>query len=99
MPDDPTQPRANAAGQTRWLTAQDVADLYGVSRQWVYENKTRIGYSRLSDGPGAHIRFSADDVERHLTQRSYDARPKQGRRTRASHRVVERVERVERIAR
>jgi hypothetical protein len=41
----------------RMLTAAAVAERFGVSRSWVYENADRLGAVRLGSGSRARMRF------------------------------------------
>jgi hypothetical protein len=96
--DHPARPRANAAGQStgRWITAQQVADEYAVSRQWVYENKTRIGYHPIGDGPSSPIRFDRADVDRFMEMRRHRAHARRGRPRQPLRKTGYRVERTKR---
>jgi hypothetical protein len=72
MDTDPGRPRvAETPGPStgRWLSAKEVAIEYGIGRQWVYENKAKIGYTKMGDGRAAQVRFDRDDVERFMRAR------------------------------
>src|SRR4051812_42729592 len=43
--------------QSRYLTAREVADRYGVSPAWVRAHAERLGARRLGDGPRPRLRF------------------------------------------
>jgi hypothetical protein len=44
------------------LTAAEVAERFGVSRRWVYDNRDELGAVRLGSGPKGRLRFDADTV-------------------------------------
>jgi hypothetical protein len=47
----------------RYLDARQVAERYGVTRQWVYAHKASLGVVALGRGPKARLRFDAARVE------------------------------------
>ena len=53
--------------EPEWLSAAEVAERFGVSADFVYRNKVRLGARPLSGGPKARLRFNAAEVERALT--------------------------------
>jgi hypothetical protein len=44
------------------LTAAQVAERFGVSRDWVYEHADELGAVRLGDGPRGRLRFDVEKV-------------------------------------
>ena len=42
---------------TRWLSATEVADLLGVTRNTVYERAEELGVVRIGSGPKPRLRF------------------------------------------
>jgi Helix-turn-helix domain len=74
------------------MTAQQVAEEYGVSRQWVYENKQRIGYSRINDGPSSPIRFDREVVDRFMEKRFHRPVARRGRPRQTLRKTGYRVE-------
>ena len=44
------------------LSAAEVAELFGVSRRWVYENAEALGAGRLGSGARPRLRFDPDEV-------------------------------------
>jgi predicted DNA-binding transcriptional regulator AlpA len=46
-----------AARQTEWLDALEVARRLGVSREWVYEHAEELGATRLGSGRRPRLRF------------------------------------------
>lgn len=54
------------AGATRarkkMLTATEVAELFGVSRRWVYDHAEVLGARRLGTGTRPRLRFDPDEV-------------------------------------
>lgn len=51
----------------RLLTAEQVADRFGVGAAWVREHAVELGALRLGDGPRPRLRFNADTVADALT--------------------------------
>ena len=51
------------------LTASQVAERFGVGRDWVYEHSVPLGALRLGDGPRARLRFNAVEVAAALISR------------------------------
>jgi excisionase family DNA binding protein len=49
------------------VSAQEVADYLGCSRDYVYEHAVELGARRLGTGPKARLRFSLEDVEAAIT--------------------------------
>lgn len=58
--EEPAGPAAPDVAQL--LTAQEVADRFGLSRDWVYEHKTRLGAIPLSEGRRPRLRFDPQRV-------------------------------------
>lgn len=52
------------------LTAQQVADRFGLSAEWVRNNAADLGVLRLGDGPRPRLRFEAEVVLAALTART-----------------------------
>jgi hypothetical protein len=50
-------------GVPSWLSADQVADVLGVERGFVYEHAADLGGRRLGDGPRARLRFRLKDIE------------------------------------
>lgn len=44
------------------LSAAEVAELFGVSRRWVYDNAEALGARRLGAGARPRLRFDPDEV-------------------------------------
>lgn len=44
------------------VSAEEVAQLLGVERTWVYEHKLELGVVRIGDGPRGVLRFEAASV-------------------------------------
>lgn len=62
----------------RLMTAEQVADHFGVSRSWVYEHARDLGAIKLGSGPKARLRFDVAEVTASLAVRSAavrDVRP------------------------
>lgn len=57
-----------------WLSVKEVASEYGMSRQWVYQNKDKIGYTKMSPGRGGRVRLARSDVERFMASGYHEAR-------------------------
>lgn len=55
-------PAAGAARARRMLSTAEVAELFGVSRRWVYENAEALGTRRLGSGARPRLRFDPDEV-------------------------------------
>jgi excisionase family DNA binding protein len=53
--------------ETRLLTAEELADFLGVSRDHVYAHADELGAWRLGTGPRARLRFDLEEVRRRLT--------------------------------
>jgi len=51
------------------LTAAEVAKRFGVSREWVYEHKARLGAIAITDGPRPRLRFDPERVAAVLAAR------------------------------
>ena len=52
--------------ETRLLSALEVAQHFGVGRQWVYEHAEDLGAIRLGAGRRARMRFNPSVVEQRL---------------------------------
>lgn len=63
----PTQPGA--------LTADEVAERLGVSRDHVYRHAAELGGKRMGDGPRARLRFPVDAINRYLAIETPEAKP------------------------
>jgi hypothetical protein len=50
------------------LTAAAIAERFGVSRSWVYENADRLGAIRLGSGSRARLRFDEGHVSKLLRE-------------------------------
>jgi hypothetical protein len=58
-----------------YLDARQVAERYGVTRQWVYAHKARLGAVPLGIGPRARLRFDARRVEAVLDEQRQRREP------------------------
>jgi len=54
--------------ETRLLSALEVAEHFGVGRQWVYEHAEQLGAIRLGAGRRARMRFNPFVVEQRLNE-------------------------------
>lgn len=54
------------SGQARLLSADEVAERYGVSRSWVYEHAQELGALKLGRHRNGRVRFDRAVVERNL---------------------------------
>jgi len=54
--------------ETRLLSALEVAEHFGVGRQWVYEHAEQLGAIRLGAGRRARMRFNPFGVEQRLNE-------------------------------
>jgi hypothetical protein len=52
------------------LTAAQVAERFGVTRQWVYQHAVELGAQRLGQGTRPRLRFNAETVAAALGSRS-----------------------------
>jgi len=50
------------AAPAQLLTASEVADRFGLSREWVYAHKTRLGAIPIADGLRPRLRFDPERV-------------------------------------
>lgn len=57
----PPEPEA-AGARRKMLSAAEVADLFGVSRRWVYDHAEVLGARRLGSGIRPRLRFDPDEV-------------------------------------
>lgn len=48
------------------ISAEAVAERWGVSRRWVYEQAERLGARRIGTGPRPRLRFDPDEVAEQL---------------------------------
>lgn len=55
------RPRATRA-RKKMLSATEVAELFGVSRRWVYDHAEVLGARRLGAGARPRLRFDPDEV-------------------------------------
>jgi hypothetical protein len=51
-----------ASARRKMLSAAEVADLFGVSRRWVYDHAEVLGARRLGSGIRPRLRFDPDEV-------------------------------------
>ena len=51
-------------GSTTWLSAEEVAERLGVSRDFVYAHQEELGAQRLSTGARPRLRFDTRSVDR-----------------------------------
>lgn len=54
------------SGHARLLSADEVAERYGVSRSWVYEHAQELGALKLGRHRNGRVRFDRAVVERNL---------------------------------
>ena len=59
----------------RLVSAAEIAQRFGVSRQWVYENANRLGAVRLGGGDRPRLRFDLTLIEHQLTASGDHASP------------------------
>jgi hypothetical protein len=59
------------------LTAADVAQRFGVTRQWAYQHAGQLGALRLGDGPKARLRFDPAKVTAALDACSLSRQPQE----------------------
>lgn len=71
------QPRGDS------LTAAEVADRLGTTREFVYRNRARLGGAKLSDGPKARLRFPVEKVEAFLLGEENAPQPHPPKRSRS----------------
>jgi hypothetical protein len=55
-----------AARQTEWLDALEVARRLGVSHEWVYEHAEELGATRLGSGRRPRLRFPERSLARRM---------------------------------
>lgn len=60
--------KQNAEKRLMLLTAQQVAEILGTTRQFVYARQDELGAVRLGQGPKAAMRFDESSVRRFLTE-------------------------------
>ena len=53
-----------------WLTSAQVAERYGVSRDWVYDHADALGATPLGNGPRAQFRFAVARCDEYMEQRA-----------------------------
>ncbi|HVY78860.1 MAG TPA: hypothetical protein VG898_10170 [Solirubrobacterales bacterium] len=57
---------AEPPGPKRLISAAEVAELWGVERDWVYENADQLGARRLGAGKRPRLRFDPAEVEERI---------------------------------
>ncbi len=58
----------------RLISAEEVSELWGVSRRWVYDHAERLGARRLGTGRRPRLRFDPDEVAERLGDPGGEAR-------------------------
>jgi hypothetical protein len=53
----------SSAASASWLTAEQVARLLGVERDFVYQHAVKLGARKLGDGSRSRLRFRLEDIE------------------------------------
>jgi hypothetical protein len=61
------------------ISAAEVAELWGVERDWVYEHADRLGARRLGAGKRPRLRFDPDEVAERIAALSRVSRNHSGR--------------------
>jgi hypothetical protein len=56
----------DAPGPQQLISAAEVAERWGVDREWVYENAERLGARRLGAGKRPRMRFDPAEVEERI---------------------------------
>ena len=71
-----------APGPKRLISAAEVAERWGVDREWVYEKASQLGARRLGAGKRPRLRFDPDEVEERIAalSRAGDADPRRSGR-------------------
>ena len=69
-----------AEPSSRCLTAAQVAERFGVSRDWVYDRAAELGAIPLGDGPRPRLLFDAEKVAEAFTPRPFTPPPPPERR-------------------
>jgi hypothetical protein len=59
-PSEPSRPRAQL------ITAEEVAQWWGIGRRWVYDHADELGAHRLGGGRRPRLRFDPDEVAERL---------------------------------
>jgi hypothetical protein len=67
------------------LDASELAERFGCSRDWIYDNQERLGVMRLGDGPRAPLRFDPEHVTDALTPRPF--KPREPKRSKPRRRT------------
>ena len=71
-------------GRTPWLSAEEVANRLGVSRDFVYSHQEELGAQPLSSGPRPRLRFDSRSVDGFLRSRPDGLGVEVSRRQRSS---------------
>jgi hypothetical protein len=58
--EEPTPPRRQL------ISAEEIAEWWGVGRRWVYDHADELGARRLGAGRRPRLRFDPDEVAKHL---------------------------------
>lgn len=61
-------PAVGASRARKMLSAAEVAELFGVSRRWVYDNAEALGARRLGAGVRPRLRFDPDEVAERIDE-------------------------------
>ena len=56
----------SAVAKKKMITAAEVAELWGVSRRWVYGHADALGAKRLGAGPRPRLRFDPEELVERL---------------------------------
>ena len=73
---------------SRLMSAKEVAEHLGVTRDWVYSHRDEIGWTEV----GGCIRFRQNDLDRYLDARTHHARVRAGRPRKQQRRIVRKIE-------
>ena len=71
-----------------YLRATEVAELLGVSLDWVYAHKCELGYVDI----GRCIRFDRRSLDRYIAEHTHEPKRKCGRPRKSIRRVVRRID-------
>ena len=69
---------ASAPPKVGLVDAQDLAEQFGVAREWVYANAERLGVVRLGSGPRARLRFDVEQAREALAGAGEGDRSRRG---------------------
>lgn len=78
---------AGRTAEDRLLSAEEVAERWGVERSWVYRHADRLGAIRLGDGPRPRLRFDPQLLRHHLGRTTGPSQPRRPCNRGASARI------------